>query len=114
MTVDVIVGIILCILFGLDIMLNLVCLYSTAAWEKHVKEQEKKSNCDSMLTFSIDHSSELTTSEAETILKIAKGLAKKLELNRENGDIIGFFVYPYGATEVKLLKCDDLKQAFRS
>lgn len=116
MTVDVIVGIILCILFGLDIILNLVCLYSTAAWEKHVKEQEKKSNGGAMFAFStvqnheIDHSSELTTSEAETILKIAR----RLETSPETGDIIGFFVYPYGSTEVKLLKCDDLKQAFRS
>ena len=111
MNIQSIIFIILIIICVLDGILNVayICVSECNAYNKK-KEQEKKSNYDSMFTFNIDHSSELTTSEAETILKIAR----RLEISPETGDIIGFFVYPYEATEVKLLNCDDLKQASRS
>lgn len=111
MSVEYISGIVALFVSCITALIMISIFFVTDSYTKSLKEQKNVKHDD---LFCFDHSPDITSSEAETILKIAKGLAKKLELNRENGDIIGFFVYPYGATEVKLLKYDDLKQAFRS
>ena len=107
MTVEYISGIVALVVACIAALIMVSIFFVTDSYTKSLKEQKKVKHDD---LFCFDHSPDITSSEAETILKIAR----RLDIDSETGDVVGFFVYPYGNTEVKLLKYDDLKQAFRS